>query len=85
MSGSMSGHWVSVPQMTLAHHLHIPCSGGGDLGSYLRRYGSVPEPVAHHLLVQLAEGLKVLRANNLIHVSSAGWQAGQQTAQSHTS
>jgi hypothetical protein len=51
-------------------HLHLLCSGGGDLGSYLRRYGSVPEPVAHHLLVQLADGLKVLRANNLIHVST---------------
>ena len=43
--------------------------GGGDLGHYLRRYGRVPEASARYLMQQLAEGLKMLRLNNLIHVS----------------
>ncbi|GFH20534.1 serine/threonine-protein kinase ATG1, partial [Haematococcus lacustris] len=41
--------------------------GGGDLSHYLRRYGRVPEGQARHLLLQLVEGLKVLRSHNLIH------------------
>jgi len=42
--------------------------GGGDLGHYLRRYGRVPEASARYLMQQLAEGLKMLRMNNVIHV-----------------
>lgn len=43
--------------------------GGGDLAAYLRRYGRLREGPARFLLIQLAEGLKALRANNVIHVS----------------
>ncbi|PIN11678.1 Serine/threonine protein kinase [Handroanthus impetiginosus] len=41
---------------------------GGDLSMYLRqRQGKIPEATAKHFMQQLAEGLKVLRDNNLIH------------------
>ncbi|WOK98951.1 serine/threonine-protein kinase ATG1a isoform X2 [Canna indica] len=43
---------------------------GGDVAGYIKRYGSygrVSEGVARHFMRQLAEGLKVLRENNLIH------------------
>ncbi|XP_042425661.1 serine/threonine-protein kinase ATG1a isoform X2 [Zingiber officinale] len=43
---------------------------GGDVADYLNRQGirgRVSEDVARHFLRQLAEGLKVLRENNLIH------------------
>eukprot|EP00983_Pelagomonas_calceolata_P011906 382550-Pelagomonas_calceolata.AAC.1 len=50
-------------------YLVMEFCGGGDLGQYLRRYGRVPEASARYLMQQLAEGLKMLRLNNLIHVS----------------
>jgi len=48
-------------------YLVMEFCGGGDLGQYLRRYGRVPEASARYLMQQLAEGLKMLRLNNLIH------------------
>ncbi|KAI3474134.1 hypothetical protein Pfo_028922 [Paulownia fortunei] len=41
---------------------------GGDLSMYIQqRQGRIPEATAKHFMQQLAEGLKVLRENNLIH------------------
>ncbi|KAL0316350.1 UNVERIFIED_CONTAM: Serine/threonine-protein kinase ATG1c [Sesamum radiatum] len=41
---------------------------GGDLSMYIQqRQGKIPEATAKHFMQQLAEGLKVLRENNLIH------------------
>ncbi|XP_012850383.1 PREDICTED: serine/threonine-protein kinase apg-1-like isoform X1 [Erythranthe guttata] len=41
---------------------------GGDLSMYIQqRHGKVSEATAKHFMQQLAEGLKVLRENNLIH------------------
>ncbi|KAL6574679.1 hypothetical protein OROMI_011964 [Orobanche minor] len=41
---------------------------GGDLSIYIQqRQGRIPEETAKHFMQQLAEGLKVLRENNLIH------------------
>ncbi|XP_057807965.1 serine/threonine-protein kinase ATG1c-like [Salvia miltiorrhiza] len=41
---------------------------GGDLSMHLQRLqGGIPEATAKHFMQQLAEGLKVLRENNLIH------------------
>ncbi|KAH6798410.1 Protein kinase superfamily protein [Perilla frutescens var. frutescens] len=41
---------------------------GGDLSMYIQqRQGKVSEATAKHFMQQLAEGLKVLRENNLIH------------------
>ncbi|KAG8374350.1 hypothetical protein BUALT_Bualt11G0122700 [Buddleja alternifolia] len=41
---------------------------GGDLSMYIQqRQGKIPETTAKHFMLQLAEGLKVLRENNLIH------------------
>ncbi|KAI3447719.1 hypothetical protein Pfo_004384 [Paulownia fortunei] len=41
---------------------------GGDLSMYIqKRQGKIPEANAKHFMHQLAEGLKVLRENNLIH------------------
>ncbi|KAK4432339.1 Serine/threonine-protein kinase ATG1c [Sesamum alatum] len=41
---------------------------GGDLSMYIQqRQGKIPEATAKHFMQQLAEGLKVLRDNNLIH------------------
>ncbi|KAL0375257.1 UNVERIFIED_CONTAM: Serine/threonine-protein kinase ATG1c [Sesamum radiatum] len=41
---------------------------GGDLSMYIQQsQGRVPEATAKHFMQQLAEGLKVLRENNLIH------------------
>ncbi|KAK6120326.1 hypothetical protein DH2020_046017 [Rehmannia glutinosa] len=41
---------------------------GGDLSVYIhKRQGRIPEETAKHFMLQLAEGLKVLRENNLIH------------------
>ncbi|KAK4419022.1 Serine/threonine-protein kinase ATG1c [Sesamum alatum] len=41
---------------------------GGDLSIYIQQsQGRVPEATAKHFMQQLAEGLKVLRENNLIH------------------
>lgn len=53
-------------------YLVLEYCGGGDLAHYLRRYGRVPESTAWYLLHQLAEGLKMLRMNNLIHVRAHG-------------
>ena len=41
--------------------------GGGDLSQYIKRHGPMKEADARVLMRQLAEGLKVLRALNLIH------------------
>ena len=43
------------------------CSGG-DLAAYIKRCKRVSEPVAHHLMRQLAAGLKEMWAHNLVHV-----------------
>lgn len=51
------------------------CSGG-DLAAYLRRYGRLRELPARFVLSQLAEGLKALRANNVIHVRGTGGEGG---------
>ncbi|KAG8376953.1 hypothetical protein BUALT_Bualt09G0117700 [Buddleja alternifolia] len=41
---------------------------GGDLSMYIQqRQGRIPEETAKHFMQQLAEGLKILRENNLIH------------------
>ncbi|KAG0469310.1 hypothetical protein HPP92_018638 [Vanilla planifolia] len=40
---------------------------GGDLSLYIQRHGRVSEVTAKHFMQQLANGLKVLRENNLIH------------------
>ncbi|KAL2533787.1 Protein kinase superfamily protein [Abeliophyllum distichum] len=41
---------------------------GGDLSMYINQHhGRIPEAVAKHYMQQLAEGLKILRENNLIH------------------
>ncbi|XP_077248329.1 protein kinase superfamily protein [Tasmannia lanceolata] len=40
---------------------------GGDLSSYIQRFGRVSEAIARHFMRQLAAGLQVLRENNLIH------------------
>ncbi|XP_051113959.1 serine/threonine-protein kinase ATG1c-like isoform X2 [Andrographis paniculata] len=41
---------------------------GGDLSMYIQqRQGKIPEATAKHFMKHLAEGLKVLRDNNLIH------------------
>ncbi|GER54389.1 kinase family protein [Striga asiatica] len=41
---------------------------GGDLSIYIQqRQGKISEETAKHFMQQLAEGLKVLRENNLIH------------------
>ncbi|KAL0344513.1 UNVERIFIED_CONTAM: Serine/threonine-protein kinase ATG1c [Sesamum radiatum] len=41
---------------------------GGDLSMYIQQQqGKIPEATAKHFMQQLAEGLKVLRENNLIH------------------
>ncbi|KAG6437680.1 hypothetical protein SASPL_102603 [Salvia splendens] len=41
---------------------------GGDLSMYIQqRQGKVSEATAKHFMQQLAEGLKILRDNNLIH------------------
>lgn len=41
---------------------------GGDLSMYIQRHqGGIPEATAKYFMQQLAEGLKVLRENNLIH------------------
>ncbi|KAH6820177.1 Protein kinase superfamily protein [Perilla frutescens var. hirtella] len=41
---------------------------GGDLSVYIQRHqGGIPEATAKYFMQQLAEGLKVLRENNLIH------------------
>jgi serine/threonine protein kinase len=41
---------------------------GGDLAHYIRRNGRVSEATARYFLQHLAEGLKELRAHNVIHV-----------------
>ena len=43
------------------------CSGG-DLAAFIKRCKRVSEPVAHHLMRQLAAGLKEMWAHNLVHV-----------------
>lgn len=53
----------------------IPCRGlraftGGDLWQYLNARGAVDEESCRYFMVQLAEGLKVLRQNNIVHVSA---------------
>ncbi|XP_030473993.1 serine/threonine-protein kinase ATG1c [Syzygium oleosum] len=48
-------------------HLVLEYCRGGDLFMYINRCGRVPEDVAKHFMQQLATGLQVLRANNLIH------------------
>ncbi|CAA3018900.1 serine threonine- kinase ATG1c-like isoform X1 [Olea europaea subsp. europaea] len=41
---------------------------GGDLSMYInQQHGRIPEAIAKHFMRQLAEGLKILRENNLIH------------------
>ncbi|KAH0458551.1 hypothetical protein IEQ34_013866 [Dendrobium chrysotoxum] len=40
---------------------------GGDLSLYIQRHGRVSEATAKHFMQQLANGLQVLRDNNLIH------------------
>ncbi|KAJ4790029.1 Serine/threonine-protein kinase ATG1 [Rhynchospora pubera] len=40
---------------------------GGDLSSYILRRPRLPEPTAKHFMRQLAAGLQVLRANNVVH------------------
>ncbi|CAI9780116.1 unnamed protein product [Fraxinus pennsylvanica] len=41
---------------------------GGDLSMYINQHhGQIPEAIAKHFMQQLAEGLKILRENNLIH------------------
>ncbi len=57
------------------------CSGG-DLAAYIKRCKRVSEPVAHHLMRQLAAGLKEMWAHNLVHVriSCAGRCAGSAAA-----
>ncbi|KAL8039316.1 hypothetical protein ABFS82_10G027000 [Erythranthe guttata] len=41
---------------------------GGDLSMYIqRRQGRIPEETAKHFMQQLAEGLKVLHKNDLVH------------------
>ncbi|KAK3406922.1 hypothetical protein EUGRSUZ_K03054 [Eucalyptus grandis] len=48
-------------------HLVLEYCKGGDLSSYINRRGRVPEEIAKHYMQQLANGLQVLRDNNLIH------------------
>mmetsp|Transcript_6115 Transcript_6115/g.11721 ORF Transcript_6115/g.11721 Transcript_6115/m.11721 type:complete len:146 (+) Transcript_6115:107-544(+) len=52
-------------------YLVLEYCNGGDLGQYLRKYGRIKESTACYLLKQLAEGLKILRLNNVVHVSSS--------------
>ncbi|PKA63961.1 CBL-interacting serine/threonine-protein kinase 23 [Apostasia shenzhenica] len=40
---------------------------GGDLSLYIQNHGRVPEATAKYFMQQLANGLQVLRENNLIH------------------
>ncbi|KAL3717107.1 hypothetical protein ACJRO7_008651 [Eucalyptus globulus] len=48
-------------------HLVLEYCKGGDLSLYINRRGRVPEEIAKHYMQQLANGLQVLRDNNLIH------------------
>eukprot|EP00798_Chlamydomonas_sp_ICE-L_P022284 gene22284-29361_t len=48
-------------------HVVLEYCGGGDLGHYLRHYQHVSEDTARYFMLQLAEGLKTLRAHNVIH------------------
>ena len=43
------------------------CSGG-DLAAFIKRCKRVSEPVAHHLMRQVAAGLQEMWAHNLVHV-----------------
>jgi serine/threonine-protein kinase ULK/ATG1 len=40
---------------------------GGDLSEFIKRRGRVTEAVARNFMVQLAAGLRAMRAQNLIH------------------
>lgn len=42
--------------------------GGGDLGSFIRKHGSLPEAVTRKFFRQLACGLQYMRAMNVAHM-----------------
>ncbi|XP_020971756.1 serine/threonine-protein kinase ATG1c isoform X3 [Arachis ipaensis] len=48
-------------------HLVLEYCKGGDLYFYIQRRGRVQEATAKHFMQQLADGLQVLRDNNVIH------------------
>ncbi|EJD74012.1 kinase [Loa loa] len=42
--------------------------GGGDLGSFIKHYGSVPEAVTRRFFRQLASAIQYMRAMNVAHM-----------------
>ncbi|GIL66961.1 hypothetical protein Vafri_20466 [Volvox africanus] len=42
---------------------------GGDLHEYISRWGPLHEDQIRHIMSQLAQGMKALRARNISHVS----------------
>ncbi|EJW86240.1 other/ULK/ULK protein kinase, partial [Wuchereria bancrofti] len=42
--------------------------GGGDLGSFIRHYGSLPEAITRHCFHQLAAAIQYMRAMNVAHM-----------------
>ncbi|VDD86222.1 unnamed protein product [Enterobius vermicularis] len=49
-------------------YLIMEFCGGGDLGSFIRKHGSLPEAVTRKFFRQLACGLQYMRAMNVAHM-----------------
>jgi len=62
------------PQEGNRMYLVMEYCSGGDLAAFIKRCKRVSEPVAHHLMRQLAAGLKEMWAHNLVHVRLSNTQ-----------
>uniref|UniRef100_A0A0R3RKT4 Serine/threonine-protein kinase ULK3 n=1 Tax=Elaeophora elaphi TaxID=1147741 RepID=A0A0R3RKT4_9BILA len=49
-------------------YLIMEYCGGGDLGSFIKHYGSLPEAVTRHFFRQLASAIQYMRAMNVAHM-----------------
>ncbi|VDK31668.1 unnamed protein product [Gongylonema pulchrum] len=49
-------------------YLIMEFCGGGDLGSFIKLYGSLPEAITRRLFCQLASAIQYMRALNVAHM-----------------
>ncbi|PPD84417.1 hypothetical protein GOBAR_DD18657 [Gossypium barbadense] len=62
-----SGEEVAVKQSESCLFLVLEFCAGGNLASYIRRYGRVQEQLARRFMQQLGAGLEVLQSHHIIH------------------